>query len=266
MTGYIYRIISPSKKIYIGQTINFDKRIKTYRRLKCMSQPRIYNSFIKHGFDNHSIKIIDDCDISILNERERFWQNHYDVLGDNGLNCILTKSSEYKLIRSNETREKISKAKKGIKLSKEAIEKLSLRRIGYKHSEETKSKISESNIGKTLGRKYPDHINKKKGSKKENHPLYGIGHSDEAKKKMSLSKKGSKRSKEAIDKFKISMKGKFIDGYNPRAKYVLNLETGIYYESITEAKKYSNNNISIHMLYKMLLGECKNKTSLIKLT
>jgi len=57
---------------------------------------------------------------------------------------------------SDETKKKISEARKGQKLSKETIEKILKSRSGYKHSKETKSKISASNIGKNLGNKNPN--------------------------------------------------------------------------------------------------------------
>ena len=47
----IYKIISPSGKIYIGQSRNIDKRFQQYKRLNCAKQPRLYNSFIKYGID-----------------------------------------------------------------------------------------------------------------------------------------------------------------------------------------------------------------------
>lgn len=50
--------------------------------------------------------------------------------------------------RSEETRQKMSEAHKGMKQSEEAIKKMVKSKKGYKHSEETKRKISEAMKGK----------------------------------------------------------------------------------------------------------------------
>ena len=46
---YIYKITNPSGKIYIGQTINLNNRIKYYISYKCKRQALLYNSLIKYN-------------------------------------------------------------------------------------------------------------------------------------------------------------------------------------------------------------------------
>jgi hypothetical protein len=55
--------------------------------------------------------------------------------------------------------------------------------FGSKRSEETKQKISKANKGKLIGRRRPEHSEKISGS---NHPLYGVTVSDETKEKIRL--------------------------------------------------------------------------------
>lgn len=43
MTG-IYKIISPTNKIYIGQAIDIIFRINQYEKLNCKNQRKLYNS------------------------------------------------------------------------------------------------------------------------------------------------------------------------------------------------------------------------------
>jgi len=107
--GVIYKIVSPSNKVYIGQTVDSVKRFSKYKKGDCEKQTRLNNSFLKYGFENHKIEIIENCNIDLLNERERYWQDYYNVLGINGLNCKLTKSSDKSAIISNDTRLKLSK-------------------------------------------------------------------------------------------------------------------------------------------------------------
>ena len=49
----IYIIISPTDKFYIGQTIDFDRRLMQYKNLHCKGQRHLYNSFKKYGVENH---------------------------------------------------------------------------------------------------------------------------------------------------------------------------------------------------------------------
>ena len=38
----IYKITNPSGKIYIGQSVNIDNRISSYKNLKCKNQTKLY--------------------------------------------------------------------------------------------------------------------------------------------------------------------------------------------------------------------------------
>lgn len=90
----IYKITSPSNRIYIGQTVDFVKRKSHYKNLKRNSQIRLYNSVKKYGWDSHKLELIEECDVNALSERERYWQEFYDVLNCNGLNCKYTKTTD----------------------------------------------------------------------------------------------------------------------------------------------------------------------------
>jgi len=87
----IYKIISPSGKIYIGQSDKIQKRWYFYKGMSCKSQPRLYRSFLKYGVINHIFEIIEECSYEDLDCRERYWQDFYDVLNrEKGLNLVLT--------------------------------------------------------------------------------------------------------------------------------------------------------------------------------
>lgn len=62
MTG-IYKITSQSKKIYIGQSVDIEKRFKRYKNLHCKKQIRLYNSFLKYGVDKHKFEILCECNV-----------------------------------------------------------------------------------------------------------------------------------------------------------------------------------------------------------
>lgn len=230
MTG-IYRITSPSNKIYIGQAVNIDKRFFSYRKKKCKYQPRLHNSFIKYGVENHIFEIIEECDISELNARERYWQDFYEVIGKNGLNCLLTSTDEKIKVISEEMKEKIRLKTKEYRHTEEAKEKIRNSLIGRKISNETRKKISESQLNKIV--------------------------SKETCLKISNALKGRKLSKECLLKRSISISGE----NNCRAKLILDLCTGIYYgcvQDLTFAKGLSRTTLNNY-----LIGHRKNKTSMI---
>ena len=105
----IYKITSPNNRIYIGQSVNIHKRFLRYKRLDCINQPILYNSFKKYNVENHSFEIIEECNIKELNDRERYWQEYYDVIGNKGLNCVLQETSTIKRELTKELKERKSK-------------------------------------------------------------------------------------------------------------------------------------------------------------
>ena len=123
----IYKITSPTNRIYIGQSTDIEKRFKKYKN-NCNGQKLIIRSFKKYGVKNHIFEKIEECSIEQLNERERYWQDHYDVL-NGGLNCVLTKTDDKSGNISEATRQKMIECKQNM-------------------SEDTKLKMSESSKGK----------------------------------------------------------------------------------------------------------------------
>ena len=54
----IYKITSPTDRVYIGLSKDINKRIETYRNARCYTQTRLYRSIIKYGWDSHKFEII----------------------------------------------------------------------------------------------------------------------------------------------------------------------------------------------------------------
>ena len=108
----IYKITSPTGRIYIGQSVNIKKRWTYYRNLDCKGQPALYRSFLKHGLENHIFEILEECHIEELSIREHYYQELYDVI-KKGLNCIVTDPSAKRAQVSLESHIKRSNSKKG---------------------------------------------------------------------------------------------------------------------------------------------------------
>lgn len=87
----IYKITSPTGKIYIGQSTNIRKRYYKYKANKESSQPKIYNSINKHGWENHLFEIIEECSIELLDDLEYFYKKQQieEIGWENALFCNL---------------------------------------------------------------------------------------------------------------------------------------------------------------------------------
>ncbi len=152
----IYKITSPTEKIYIGQSVDLDRRILTYKSNinNTVNQKILHNSLLKYGIENHTFEIIEECLEEDLNCRERYWQDFYDVLNrEKGLNCVLQPCNEARKVLSEETRHKMSLAVSGekngmwqYKFSEEQLQKMRNRKgekssfYGKKVTEEMKEK------------------------------------------------------------------------------------------------------------------------------
>jgi group I intron endonuclease len=83
----IYKITSPTGKIYIGQSKDINKRIEPYKNARCKNQTKLYNSIIKYGWNSHVLNVIHTCCESKLNELEYYYIKEYDSFNtEHGLN------------------------------------------------------------------------------------------------------------------------------------------------------------------------------------
>lgn len=146
----IYKITNPKGKIYIGSSINIEKRIKYYNSVSCKNQVKLYNSIKKYGFKNHKFEIVIECVIENLYSLERYYGDLFSVLSSNGLNLILPKNNEQKNGVSEETRLKMSLSKRGVKNYF----------YGKKHNEATKNKISNFQTGRKHTKEHKDKVSK----------------------------------------------------------------------------------------------------------
>jgi group I intron endonuclease len=94
----IYKIVSPSGRVYIGQSKDMERRFIEYNKLKCKKQRKLYSSFMKYGVDKHMFYIVEECNIDELNIVERKWQDYYDVTSKNTneryLNSLISQGKE----------------------------------------------------------------------------------------------------------------------------------------------------------------------------
>ncbi len=189
----IYKITSPTKKVYIGQSVDIEKRFYTYKKMLCKQQVKLYNSFQKYGVDKHIFEIVTICSANELNTFERYYQEIYSCVGIGGLNCNIVSD-----IENN----------------------------GYA-SEETKQRMRIANAGEKngmFGKTHSEKVKKETGDRFRNNKIWiGRKHSEESKKKMSETKANRVYEKRIISNETL-LKLK-----EANCKIILNLETGIYY-------------------------------------
>lgn len=146
----IYKITSPSNRVYIGQSMDVLHRIYQYNRLFCKKQPKLYNSLKKYGSENHKFEVIEECIKENLNEREAFWKkqelNKVKENWDEVLFCELYDNGSGP--RSEEIKQKMRKPKPKNFMNEKLKNKISKANKGRKIL--WKDKISKSLTGRTL--------------------------------------------------------------------------------------------------------------------
>lgn len=267
-------------KRYIGQAKNFNKRHNEHIRMKMNNTP-IDKAFNKYGNENFEIIILKEnlSNQCLMNLYECYYIKKYDTLcknkngyniasgGHNGnvfegktnkeMNEIRKKMSDKAKVReiSHETRNKLSKAKKGENNPN----------YGKKHSSESRKKISEKA--------------KERYKIKENNPMYGKHHteetkekmrkpcSDETKRKISEANKGNEsywKGKELRNEMKEKISktrkenGKSKGKNNPKAKRVAQYDLdGNLIKIWNYAKQISE---ELNISYNALKNRLQNKT------
>lgn len=170
MRGIIYKYTSPINKVYIGQTINEEKRRKCFLRdgryTKSeghISKSKIDSARKKYGPENFKYEILFEfiCDDSkilkrTLDDLEKFYIKKYDSI-NKGYNIMEGGSGGswnrgLTGIYSKETIAKMSlSAKNRPKISKETRKKLSSSHKGQKPTEYQIERARQVNIGNKYG-------------------------------------------------------------------------------------------------------------------
>lgn len=208
----IYKITSPSGKIYIGQSTDINKRFKQYKYLfNTRNQVALHYSFKKYGIENHVFEIIEECEFDLLNERERYWQDFYNVI-DEGLNCKLTSTNIKKSVLSENTKQKMSIKLKGKKAWNKGTAKI---------------KIKNPNAHKVINIKTNEVYNSLLDACNKNGLVYSTIHDKLSGRRKSINDTDFRYLNESLNNSKYPIYKK-----DKRFKNIIHLETGIIYENI----------------------------------
>lgn len=205
----IYKITSPSGRVYIGQSRHVRARRRYYASGKCKAQPKIHRSLLKYGWASHVFKVIHelphDVDKSVLDLYEQLYMDAYRDAGAKLLNLREGGSAGTHSEESNQKNRLSHRT-----TSEEVIAKIRAANLGKKHTQDSKDRIGRSsserprtpewrtNIakahrGKKRGKLSPESIAKRTATRRKNG---GFVFSEEHKKNISISMKGAKKRKQ----------------------------------------------------------------------
>jgi hypothetical protein len=167
----IYKITSPSGRIYIGQSWNIINRFRQYKNIwHTRDQPVLNRSFEKYGIAAHDFQLVhelpEDVDQIILDTYEIIYWSSYKEAGAKMMNA--------------------KEPGRGGKHFPETIERMKgtgNHRYGKKHLEETKAIMREKAIGRKPSQKCIEAASR---------ATKGKPHSEERREKMSEAQEGHK--------------------------------------------------------------------------
>ena len=111
----IYKITSPSGKIYIGQSSNIERRMIEHKYRSKSKNLKLYSSLRKYGIDNHKIDVLFLSENKYQKDRmESIYIRYYDSI-ENGLNHIDVLSGGCGFTGKKHTEENVLKIKERMK-------------------------------------------------------------------------------------------------------------------------------------------------------
>ncbi len=171
MNSGIYAIkCKVNNKIYIGCTIDFEKRWKTHK-IVLNKNYRYCNKYLRedwilYGEENFEFVIIEKCNKESFKEREQYWIDSFNSLNkDTGYNIH---DSSGAVLASEETK------------LKQSISQKNARKRNPKNY--IRSKKTNELFRQNLLKEYENNPDKNKGI---NNPMFGRKQSEETKKKIS---------------------------------------------------------------------------------
>lgn len=148
----IYRITSPTGRVYIGQSWDILGRWSAYRSKRCSDQPALFNSLRKHGPDNHQFEILvwfsAGCNQEFLDRHER---EQIAIHRSSGISLLNIMEGGRNGRHSEQSKARIGAANRGNKRPDLAEYNRKVKSVlmrGSKLSEETKRKIGAAHKGR----------------------------------------------------------------------------------------------------------------------
>lgn len=222
----IYKIVSPSGKVYVGLSRDIEKRFGQYKRHECNKQRKVFNSIKKYGADKHEFSTIHELPIDVtddvLGSYEAFYLDAYISSGHEMLNI---KGGGYYGKMAEETKRLIGENSKIHMIGKTPPNKgMTFEEFyGIERAAELKNKMSKSAMGKKISKEAL--IKRSEFFKKNPHPNKGRKWDEAHCKKLSEAhigkpnlSKGSKRTEETKNKMRVA-KQMYFKKHNGKRPY-----------------------------------------------
>lgn len=156
----IYKIVNKTNgKCYVGSAVNFYQRWHTHKsdlKLGKHHSKHLQRAWNLHGEESFEFEVIEEVEKELLIQREQYWIDLLSAYGENGYNTNPKAGSSLGVVRSRETREKISASKlgsvpwnKGKKTgpqSPELVERRMAHRRGVSRPDYVKEKIRKAKL------------------------------------------------------------------------------------------------------------------------
>jgi group I intron endonuclease len=111
----IYKITSPTGKIYIGQSCNIDRRMIEHKYNSKTKNLKLYSSLRKYGIENHKIEVLFlSNDKNEMNKMESFYINELNTINV-GLNHTDVTNNTLGFLGKKHTEENVLKIKERMK-------------------------------------------------------------------------------------------------------------------------------------------------------
>lgn len=184
--------------MYIGESLNIKERIRSHKRSK---DQIIHKAIKKYGIVNFDIYVeyLPNFKKEDLLDIEEILISKHNSIRPNGYNLAPRGNLPIGYKHTDESKKKMSEARKGRTVSDETKKKISMANKGNKMQPHTKEALYKANFG-----------SKWSEDRKKSFSLYRTGksHSEESKQKLSNSKMGKPRSQELKDKLSIIAKNR----------------------------------------------------------
>jgi len=222
----IYKITSPSEKVYIGQSWDLENRLYRYTcsPSRHKYQVLLFNSFMKYGSTNHRMEIVQELpkDVSqeVLDNYEIFFIEQYR---ESGILLLNLQKGGKGGKHSEESKLKMSVAHTGKKLSKDHVAKIVNANTGKKRSEEYKQKMSEFHKGKIQSEETKEKISSNKKEYFKTHTVHNKGTTLNKEDKLKLS--SASTSKKSI--LQLDLNGNILKEFSSLTEAANSLEIKI---------------------------------------
>ncbi len=135
-------------KMYVGQSVNIRDRWRSHRKqLGRGRRSYLYSAMRKHGLENFEFIVLEQCDPTVLNERELYWMEHY-ACRTQGYNVI--PAGQTGRVMDDRAREAIAATLRGRSRPAEVVEKVRQAMLGKRHTEDTRRLLSEITRGRAV--------------------------------------------------------------------------------------------------------------------